>query len=276
MKFPACFLRVCLLVLGFAAQFTFAAATSRGSYEIETGTVEEVFEVEDDGHRFVAYRITWKNHPVIVSDALAKSRHQRGDEIRFMVHRGRSSRADGFASLGFTLVTAPAKLDTPEGQRMMRLINGDLDVAQNERERFYGLNRAAKNALKEGDTETAAKLAGELEQLAPKYPTDWNYGNAVHHANQVFGHVALNGGKIDEAKRRLLASADIKGSPQLNSFGPDMGLAKALLDKGERETVLEYFQRCRAFWKSGGERLDRWTKEVEAGRIPDFGGNLNR
>jgi len=38
--------------------------------------------------------------------------------------------------------------------------------------------------------------------------------------------------------------------------------------------VLAYFERCRAFWKMGGERLDAWSKEVRAGLIPNFGANL--
>ena len=53
-----------------------------------------------------------------------------------------------------------------------------------------------------------------------------------------------------------------------------MQLAKGLLEKGGREVVIEYFKRCRKFWKMGQEKLDRWTKEVESGIDPDFGANL--
>ena len=78
-----------------------------------------------------------------------------------------------------------------------------------------------------------------------------------------------------EAKKRLLASDDSKGSPQMNSFGPNMQLAKALLEKGERDAVLEYFQRCGRFWKMGQDQLAAWTAAVKKGEIPDFGANLN-
>ncbi len=53
-----------------------------------------------------------------------------------------------------------------------------------------------------------------------------------------------------------------------------MSLAKDLLERGERETVLQYFELCRKFWQMGHDQLDQWTKDVNAGRIPDFGANL--
>ena len=58
----------------------------------------------------------------------------------------------------------------------------------------------------------------------------------------------------------------------LNSFGPNMTLAKELLKKGENEIVLEYCQLCSKFWKR--DRLKQWADVVEEGRVPDFGANL--
>ena len=78
-----------------------------------------------------------------------------------------------------------------------------------------------------------------------------------------------------DAKLRLLASGRTKGSPTLDSFGPNMSLAKDLLERGEREVVLEYFKLCSAFWKRGADRLDAWTAEIKQGQIPDFGANLD-
>ena len=60
----------------------------------------------------------------------------------------------------------------------------------------------------------------------------------------------------------------------MNSFGPNMSLALDLLEKGERDAVLEHFMRCRKFWKFHPEKLDEWMQEVMAGKIPDFGANL--
>ncbi|HMF36252.1 MAG TPA: hypothetical protein VKF17_06415 [Isosphaeraceae bacterium] len=66
------------------------------------------------------------------------------------------------------------------------------------------------------------------------------------------------------------------GSPQLNSFGPSMSFAREMLEAGEREPVLEYLNLCRSFWKGDEGRLDRWTREIKEGRIPDFGPSLLR
>ena len=51
-----------------------------------------------------------------------------------------------------------------------------------------------------------------------------------------------------------------------------MSLAKALLIVGERQTVIEYFDLCRQFWPRN--KLTTWKKEVQEGKIPDFGANL--
>jgi hypothetical protein len=55
-----------------------------------------------------------------------------------------------------------------------------------------------------------------------------------------------------------------------------MSLANDLLDKGEKVTVVAYFQLCGKFWtlSRGPNDLKTWTEEVEAGQIPHFGGNL--
>jgi len=123
-------------------------------------------------------------------------------------------------------------------------------------------------------TRDARKYAQELLALAPKYQKDWNYGNAVQDGNLVLGRIALKEGRTDEAKRRLLEAGKSPGSPQMDSFGPNMSLARDLLEKGERDVVLQYFDLCRKFWEMGKGDLDRWTEDVKAGRMPNFGANL--
>ena len=44
------------------------------------------------------------------------------------------------------------------------------------------------------------------------------------------------------ANAYLLAVGRTPGSPQLNSFGPNMALAAELLQKEVRDTVLQYFE----------------------------------
>ncbi len=96
--------------------------------------------------------------------------------------------------------------------------------------------------------------------------------DARHKVNVVLGRIALAEGDVGSAKAHLLAAGRVDGSPVLGSFGPNMALAKELLEHGERETVLEYFELCSRFWDP--EKLGVWADLVRAGRIPDFGGNL--
>lgn len=160
----------------------------------------------------------------------------------------------------------------------------ELKSAKDEYSRWCALNAAAKESLNTGHDSDARSFAEELEQLAQKYTHDWNYGNAIQDYNIVLGRLALKANDVKEAKRRLLAAGRSPGSPQLDSFGPNMALAKELLTRGERSVVLEYLELCRKFWarnpntnaldKKNSEQLDRWKREIVSGRIPDFGTNL--
>lgn len=152
-----------------------------------------------------------------------------------------------------------------------------LASATNDYVRFLSLNEAAKMSLTVGRTEDARQFATDMLLLDDKYSrgdTEKSDGGAVYTGHIVLGTIDLDEGRIEEAKRHLLAAGKCKGSPVLCSFGPGMSLAKNLLEKGDPETVLEYLDLCRKFWSSDGGKLDEWTKEINAGRIPEFGGNL--
>jgi tetratricopeptide (TPR) repeat protein len=161
---------------------------------------------------------------------------------------------------------------TPQ-QRLQRAIK-ELDAAKTSEERFYALNAAAKESFVVGKIEDARKYAQELITLLPQFQRNWNYGNAMQDANLVLGRIAVHEGRIDDAKRYLLEAGKSPGSPQMDSFGPNMSLAKDLLEKGERQAVLDYFELCRKFWEMPDGRLDKWSQQVKDGKIPDFGANL--
>ena len=131
--------------------------------------------------------------------------------------------------------------------------------------------RMAKAAFAAGEFEDAKSFAN---QMLDDKSDNWNSGNNVHAGNNILGLIAIKSGDLQEAKRRLLAAGATKGSPQLNSFGPNMLLAEELLKHDQREVVLEYFELCREFWSRGGEKLDQWADEIDNGKIPKFGGNL--
>ncbi len=140
--------------------------------------------------------------------------------------------------------------------------------------RFVILPDWCKRAVERGKGDRASSLARELLKAANTYPHDWNHGNAVHHGHLVLGRIALATGDLATARTELIEAGRTSGSPQLNSFGPNMRLAQELLRAGEREVVLEYLELCRQFWKMGNERLARWTADIAQGREPDFGPNL--
>jgi len=161
---------------------------------------------------------------------------------------------------------------TPQG-RLDRALK-KLNASGAGIDRFYALDDAAKESFVVGNVEDARKYAAELLSLAPTYPNDWNYGNAIQDGNLVLGRIAVREGKLEQAKEYLLAAGRSKGSPQMDSFGPNMSLAKDLLEKGEKDVVLQYFELCRKFWEDDYGKLDDWSKEVKAGNLPDFGANL--
>jgi len=143
-----------------------------------------------------------------------------------------------------------------------------------EEKRFYDLTKNLQQKFEMGKMNGVNSDIDEIKQLLPKYLTNWNYGNAVHKINIIEGRIALKKANIEEAKRYLLAAGKTKGSPQLNSFGPNMSLARELLEKREREVVIEYFDLCRKFWSSDFSKLNDWKAIVQKDEIPEFGANL--
>ena len=133
------------------------------------------------------------------------------------------------------------------------------------------LSRLAKTAFEAGQSDKAKKYA--LKMLSQQ-KDDWNAGNNLHNGNIILGRIALAEGNVEDAKRHLLAAAKTDGSPQLNSFGPNMSLANDLLKMDETEVVLEYFDLCSKFWEMGKDRLQQWSATVKEGGTPDFKGTL--
>lgn len=132
----------------------------------------------------------------------------------------------------------------------------------------------AKSAFEAGEIEQAQSWAAQLLSQGTTDKNDWNYGNAIHRGHIILGRIAFLSGNLAAARDHLIAAGETPGSPQLNSFGPSMTLAKELLEKGERDAVLRYFQMCANFWKNHSE-LDAWTAIVKDGGIPNFGAHLS-
>ncbi len=131
----------------------------------------------------------------------------------------------------------------------------------------------AKTAFKLGEMDKAKQLADRLLKT-------YIDGDSVHNGNVMLGRIAMQAGELEDGGNFLLESARTSGSPVLNSFGPSMVLAKVLLEKGQKDIVLQYFDLCEKFWIAGpanpGNKLKEWREVVKAGGVPDFGMNLSR
>jgi len=154
-------------------------------------------------------------------------------------------------------------------QQVLADLEADHDVA--DPERSFVLPQLAKAALDAGELGKAESYA--RESLHVREPGPMN-GDGIHTANNILGLLALRNGNVAQANQYLLEAGRVQGGAVLGSFGPNMRLAKELLQKGERDVVLEYFSLCRKFWTMGGKQLDAWTATVRSGGIPEFGANL--
>ena len=140
--------------------------------------------------------------------------------------------------------------------------------------RRHILASVGMRSVARGDVMKARDYAEELLEFAADDVDHWDYGNVVHKGNLILGRAALRVGNIKAAKDYLLRAGKTPGSPQLDSFGPNMILAKELLEAGEVQTVIEYYVLCGKFWKIGSEHLKHWTAVTLQGRVPNFGPNL--
>lgn len=162
-------------------------------------------------------------------------------------------------------------------------------------EMLQNLEAKAKAALKAGNNRAASKYASELLKKNTD-TTSWNYGNVIHSANQVLGLAALAEGKVSQARGFLLAAGKTPGSPQLNSFGPDMVLAQKLLTRGETKVVLAYLDLIAKFWaftpeaelramekrfpgsstqsrelnEQSRKTIEEWKRQIRAGEKPQL------
>ena len=95
----------------------------------------------------------------------------------------------------------------------------------------------------------------------------------INAARHLLGRLALRSGDIEAAKAYLLTAGEAPGT-KFDNLTPRIDLAKDLLAKGEKATVIAYLQICKNFWKQGTDRLNSWIATIEAGGIPNFDMNI--
>jgi hypothetical protein len=195
--------------------------------------------------------------PVLAQDLYERARAIEPDDPRWTL---KLAQLHSRNTLRSTDSAGEAKLALSEAERALAMGASDAALAQ--------------MAFDAGDMVKARNYAEQLIATAARTREGWNVGNLIHKGNLVLGRIAVREGRIADALTFLQRSGETPGSPQLNSFGPNMSLAKDLLEAGQTRAVLAYFEQCRVFWKMGGARLDIWAGEVGAGKVPNFGANL--
>ncbi len=159
--------------------------------------------------------------------------------------------------------------------RALDALNAMRDAVSKEPElnrQYYMLDTLAKLAFVAGNFDEASEAALKCLSLAFTFGQNWNDGNAVHNSNSILGRVALKSGNIEAAKKHLALAGASPGSPQLNSFGPDMELAEELFAAGETESVVAYLEALKKFWSSGCKSGDlaRGIDQIRRGEVPNF------
>ncbi len=170
--------------------------------------------------------------------------------------------------------SSTAEQVTSMAAKSLKVFAQALSDTHDPRARLYDLPEAAQAAFEAGEYQRAAAYSREALSLADR--PDFANGNAdaIHYGHIVLGRIALRKGDVATACAYLVKAGAVKGNPHLDTFGPNMILAKELLEKGERKPVIEYFDLCAKFWINDDGKLGQWRSIVLAGNSPDFGANL--
>ncbi len=154
--------------------------------------------------------------------------------------------------------------------KALKYFEKEHSLKTDECSRWYGLSSLAETAFEAGELSKATAHAKAMLRFAPSFCENWNYGNAIHDGHTVLGRIALKKGEIHRATKHLREAGKTPGSPQLNSFGPSMKLARDLVVAGAKADVLAYLDDCATFWKRSDGALERWGSEIHQHGVSAF------
>ncbi len=121
----------------------------------------------------------------------------------------------------------------------------------------------------------ATDLQTMVEDMQSKHEDVRYYARNVYDINDAMGRAAFARGDLKAAGEYLLKAAEIPpgtpGADTLCCAGPNLWLAKSLLDAGQRDVVLKFLEECKQFWtQSVDHRLDQWIAAIRNGESPDL------
>jgi tetratricopeptide (TPR) repeat protein len=135
----------------------------------------------------------------------------------------------------------------------------------------YLLVGLAKACVIAEDYDRARMVAGELISVSQPTTSRHLVNMSRHYGYLTLGYLAFQSGDIDEAERKLFEAGNYENS---SVSGPNMYLAYHLLQRGERDAVVEFLRRASKWWESTDHTAERWIYMIEHGETPDFQTNL--
>ena len=169
----------------------------------------------------------------------------------------------------------------PLTMQMIQQIHGVFTEAQSRRglNAYLNLQDVLDVSLRTNNVAQAVAKANELQRMIDdmklKHEDIRYYARNVYDINDALGRAAFVRGDFQAASDYLLKAADIPaGAPGVTTLccaGPNLWLAKSLLDAGYREVVLKFLEACKQFWTQPAERrLDQWIAAIRGGGSPDL------
>jgi hypothetical protein len=129
--------------------------------------------------------------------------------------------------------------------------------------------RLAQYAFLAGQLDQAEEIAKVL--MKSDDPSSYTSRRQQYIAHIILGRVALERKQVGRAKKHLQSATQCARGILLTTFGPDMSLAKGLLDHGMQFVVLEYLKQFLSCPSRMNPIIEQWIKEINGGKVPDFG-----
>lgn len=167
-----------------------------------------------------------------------------------------------------------------KGERALVLIKKERSI-ERDRHREDLLEKLSQVAFELKKYDRARAFAMELILDFGSDASSMSFEQATHTGNIVLGKISLAENDLAKAKEYLLVAirAPLRSNyPWIRDM--NMSLARELLAKGEKETVLEYLRLCQTSQeKINGEEkyhddeiktLKAWQEQIKAGKTPSF------
>jgi beta-lactamase regulating signal transducer with metallopeptidase domain len=119
----------------------------------------------------------------------------------------------------------------------------------------------------------ARRFAEDALALAPAYRSHPDYGTVVYKAHLALGRLALRSGDRRQAVRHLQLASEVPSTEEL-VYTRDIttgGLPDRLLDAGERETVIAFFERLARINIPGRDGFLEAATAIRRGEKPRYG-----